>query len=51
VRAVRNFAAALSAEGVVHKGQLNVVMVDVTRTHSHGPGGAHSHLRHALPSM
>jgi CopG family nickel-responsive transcriptional regulator len=42
---VREFAHALIAERGVRHGQLNVVMVDVTRSHSHGSGPAHSHLR------
>lgn len=42
--AVREFALALIAERGVRHGQLNVVLVDITRAHSHG-SGSHSHVR------
>jgi CopG family transcriptional regulator, nickel-responsive regulator len=44
-RRVREFALMMIAERGVHHGQLNVVMVDVSRSHSHGDGRTHSHVR------
>lgn len=45
VQAVRRFANALVAERGVRHGQLNLVMVDLSRTHRHGDGEPHSHVK------
>lgn len=45
VQAVRRFANALVAERGVRHGQLNLVMVDLSRTHRHGDGEPHMHLK------
>jgi len=44
-QAVRSFANALSAECGVRHGQLNLVTVDVSRSHHHGDGKPHVHLK------
>jgi CopG family nickel-responsive transcriptional regulator len=45
VQAVRRFANALVAERGVRHGQLNLVMVDLSRAHRHGDGEPHMHLK------
>ncbi len=45
VQAVRNFANALAAERGVRHGQLNLVMVELSREHDHGDGKRHVHLK------
>lgn len=45
VQAVRRFANALAAERGVRHGQLNLVMVDLSREHRHGDGAPHAHLK------
>lgn len=45
VQAVRRFANALVAERGVRHGQLNLVMVDLSRAHRHGAGEPHMHLK------
>ncbi len=45
VQAVRRFANALAAERGVRHGQLNLVMVDLSREHRHGDGIPHVHLK------
>jgi CopG family nickel-responsive transcriptional regulator len=44
-RSVRRFADAIAAERGVRHGHLNVVMVDMSPSHSHGGGSAHVHVR------
>lgn len=44
-QAVRQFANAIAAERGVRHGQLNLVMVDLSREHRHGDGAPHVHLR------
>ena len=45
VQAVRKFANALAAERGVRHGQLNLVMVELSREHDHGDGRPHVHLK------
>jgi CopG family nickel-responsive transcriptional regulator len=45
VQAVRRFANALAAERGVRHGQLNLVMVELSREHRHGDGAPHVHLK------
>lgn len=45
VQAVRSFANALAAERGVRHGQLNLVMVELSREHHHGDGKPHTHLK------
>jgi CopG family nickel-responsive transcriptional regulator len=45
VQAVRKFANQLAAERGVRHGQLNLVMVDLSREHRHGDGSPHVHLK------
>jgi CopG family nickel-responsive transcriptional regulator len=45
VQAVRRFANTLAAERGVRHGQLNLVMVDLSRAHRHGDGEPHTHLK------
>jgi len=45
VQAVRKFANALAAERGVRHGQLNLVMVELSREHDHGDGKPHVHLK------
>jgi CopG family nickel-responsive transcriptional regulator len=42
---VRRFANALAAERGVRHGQLNLVMVELSREHRHGDGVPHVHLK------
>ncbi len=44
-QAVRQFANLLAAERGVRHGQLNLVMVDLSREHRHGSGAPHVHLK------
>jgi CopG family nickel-responsive transcriptional regulator len=47
VQAVRKLANAIAAERGVRHGQLNLVMVEVDRghTHAHGEGQRHTHIK------
>ena len=45
VQAVRKFANAMAAERGVRHGQLNLVMVELSREHRHGDGKPHVHLK------
>lgn len=44
-RAVRQFADSIAAERGVHHGSLNLILVEVGPSHSHGDGPAHVHVK------
>ena len=45
VHQVREFADAIIAERGVRHGQLNVISVELTKSHTHDGGAAHRHLK------